>query len=163
MAITKVKILLLLCFFFTDFSVFGANPEIHPEKTFVWLAQKKIYPGEKLNPNFCQIKEIDVSQGLEKEFKNNFLSKEVNPSTLEARQTILEGQVIQISWVQKIPDVRRGDVIQIKLISGGIVLTTFGTIEEPSYVNSEVKVLSAKTKRLLSGTLINNKVVEVRL
>ena len=47
---------------------------------------------------------------------------------LEARQTILEGQTLLSSAVERIPDVRRGDSVRVQLVSNGIMLSIAATL-----------------------------------
>jgi flagella basal body P-ring formation protein FlgA len=82
---------------------------------------------------------------------------------LESRQTILQGQFITSSAVQRIPDIRRGDSVRIRMISGGLAVSTQGTAEEPGYINGKMRVMANKSKREFVGELSADGVVEVKL
>ncbi len=131
--------------------------------TLARVAQKRIRPGDQLTAENFTLQSINVAQGPHREFRGVMLADTVRIEELEATQTILEGQVLLSSAVQKIPDIRRGDSVRIHLTSGGLTVTTLGTAQEPSYVNRRVRVLTAKGKREFLGYLQPDGVVEVRL
>jgi flagella basal body P-ring formation protein FlgA len=128
-----------------------------------WIAVRRILPGEKLAPEQFLQQDVNVASGMAYEYRGVILGRDVDVSGFEAKQTILEGQYALSSGVQRIPDVRRGQPVQIRLTAGGVVLTTPGIAEEPGYVESSVHVMSAKTKRALIGRLRAGRIVEVTL
>jgi flagella basal body P-ring formation protein FlgA len=67
------------------------------------------------------------------------------------------------SAVERVPDVRRGDSVRVRIISNGLTLTAQAMASEPGYLNGPVRVLTAQTKRELSGKLVSTGVVEVKL
>ena len=129
----------------------------------VWIALKRVYPNEKLNKKDFRLQEINVSSGLAHEYRGNFLSKDADLNQLEARQSILEGGFVLSSGVQKTPDIRRGEAVQIRMISGGVVISLSGTAEEPAYLDQPVRVMTQQTKKSLLGKLGENHRVEVQL
>ena len=82
---------------------------------------------------------------------------------LESRQTILEGYFLTTNAVQRLPDVRRGDPVTLKLISGELQLTTQGIAQEPASIRSNVRVMVLKTKKEMVGKLQDSNTVEVKL
>ena len=115
--------------------------------------RRRVIPGDKLDAgNFKKI-DIDVTQGQAHEMRGVILAQTTDLAGLEARQTILEGQFVVSSSVQKQPDVRRGDVVRIRLISGDLTVSLQGVVQEPAYLNGQVRVLSDRTKRELMGEL----------
>jgi flagella basal body P-ring formation protein FlgA len=127
------------------------------------VAIRRVLPGDKLDPDLFLTKSIDVARGQAREMRGILYPGISSVAGLEARQTILEGQALTSSAVQKMPDLRRGDSVSIHLISGGLTLTVPGTSEEPGYLDGRVRVLSAKTKRELVGKLQPGGIVEVQL
>jgi flagella basal body P-ring formation protein FlgA len=65
--------------------------------------------------------------------------------------------------VRRIPDVKKGEWVQIQLISGDVTLSTRGQAEEAGYLNQKLRVTSFGTKRLMEGELKSGGIVEVRL
>ncbi len=127
------------------------------------VATRRIHPGEKLSRDLFTIQPVNVAAGQAREFRGLILSPESDVSTLEARQTILEGQFLMTTAAQRSPDVRRGDAVTIQLIGDGMTLSTAGMAEEPGYLKGQVRVMTTKTKRQLVGQLTSQGVVEVKL
>jgi flagella basal body P-ring formation protein FlgA len=104
-----------------------------------------------------------VAAGQPFEYRGVILNKDVDVRGLESRQTILEGQFVTSTAVQRVPDVRRGDAVRIHLVSEGLSLVTTGAADEPGFLDGQVRVITSKSKRQLVGRLQRDSVVEVRL
>jgi flagella basal body P-ring formation protein FlgA len=128
-----------------------------------WIAKRRIMPGERLHSEMFIVQDVNVAVGMAREYRGIILSHDTDVSGYEASQTILEGQFPMTSGVRRVPDLRRGEAIQIRMVSGGVTLSTSGVAEEPSYVNQSVRVMASKTKRSMTGRLLPEGVVEVRL
>jgi flagella basal body P-ring formation protein FlgA len=128
-----------------------------------YIATKRIGPGEKIDPKSFEKKDVDVSRGQARELRGVIFPSEDSLKGLEARQTILEGQFLTSTAVQKTPDIKRGDLVNIRVISGGLIVDVQGTAEESAYLEGQVRVLAMKTKRELVGFLKPGSVVEVNL
>jgi flagella basal body P-ring formation protein FlgA len=128
-----------------------------------YVASRRVMPGEKIDAGYFMIKPVDVSRGQGRELRGVIFPAGEPLAGLESRQTILEGQFITLSAVQKAPDLRRGDVVNIRILSGDLTVNVQGTAEEPGYLDGRVRVMSAKTKRELVGLLRPGSVVEVQL
>jgi flagella basal body P-ring formation protein FlgA len=128
-----------------------------------FVASRRIRPGEKLSRGDFQIQSVNVAQGVAYQYRGVMLPVKEEIEALQARQTILEGQYPLTNGVEKIPDSRRGDTVEVKVVSGEIELSTMGTIQEPGYVDQNVRILTQKTKKELVGKLRKGGVVEVRL
>jgi flagella basal body P-ring formation protein FlgA len=131
--------------------------------TPAYTALRRIQPGEKLAPEQFVVQEINLSSGQPFLYRGVILSEGTDLAGLETRQTILEGQSLQSTSVQRVPDIRRGEAVRIELVSGGLTLTTQGVAQEPSYLNQSVHVMSGRSKRELVGQLRAGGVVEVKL
>ena len=129
----------------------------------VRIAKRRILPGEKLTAESFAPQELNVALGTGYEYRGIVLPGDADISHLETRQTIVEGQFLVSSAVQRIPDVRRGDAVRVQLISGGLTLSTLGTAEEAGYVDQNVRVMTTSTKRMLAGQLKAGGIVEVNL
>lgn len=129
----------------------------------VWVAKKRVHPGERLIADDFMISAVNLSSPNIREFRGLILTAHENLAQLEARQTLLEGQYIMMNAVQKIPDVRRGDPITVRIMMDGMTLSTAGMAEEPAYLNGSIKIMTSKTKRNLTGKLVERGVVEVSL
>jgi len=128
-----------------------------------WVAARRIRPGEKIRPDMVSAQEVNVATGQAREYRGVILQRDTQLSGLEARQTIIEGQFFTTTAVQKVPDIRRGDAVTVRIHSGELLLTTRAVAEEPAYIDGSVRVITSKTKRQLVGSLIADGIVEVRL
>jgi flagella basal body P-ring formation protein FlgA len=129
----------------------------------VQVAIKRIRPGESLKGEMFSTQTIDVSRGVGYEYRGVLFPSQSTVQGLETAQTVLEGQFLTSSAVQRVPDIRRGDSVRIRLISGDLLLTTSGIAGEPGYYNGKIRVITGKSKRELSGLLQPSGIVEVRL
>ncbi len=152
------------------FSVQGENFSNDAEGWFsfsAWtmgrVATKRIRPGEVLDVGSFVEQKIDVAVGSAREYRGVILPATVPTSKLESLQTILEGQFLTSTAVRRIPDVRRGDPLQVQIESSGLLIRTSGVAEEPSYVGRTIRVQTLRAKRELTGQLLEGGVVEVRI
>lgn len=127
------------------------------------VAIHRVMPGEEIRSDQFTLQEINVASGAARDYRGVILSPQTELKQLEARQTILEGQPLFSTAVQKTPDVRKGDAVRVQIISNGLTLSTQAQASEPAYMNGHIRVLTEKTKRELTGTLVATGVVEVRL
>jgi flagella basal body P-ring formation protein FlgA len=127
------------------------------------IATRRIMPGEKLRDDQFTIREVNVASGVEHEFRGVIYNTSEKIQKLQARQTVLEGQPLLSSAIERVPDVRQGDPVRVHIISHGLTLSTQAVAAEPGFINSSLKVLTDRTKRELFGKLVANDIVEVRL
>lgn len=128
-----------------------------------YVAVKRIHPGDKLSREDFQVQAINVAQGLAYQYRGVMFGTKTSIDGLQARQTILEGQYPLTNGVERMPDIRRGDAVQVKIFSGEILLSTMGIAQEPGYLNKNVRVLTQKNKKELVGQLKEGGIVEVKL
>jgi flagella basal body P-ring formation protein FlgA len=127
------------------------------------VSKRRISPGEKLTADMFVLRDIDVTNGMNYELKGIILSQEEDVARLETRQTILDGQFLTSTAVEKVPDIRKGDSVRIHIVSGDLNLSASGTAAEPGYEKGPLKVVVNRSKHELSGTLEPGGVVEVNL
>jgi flagella basal body P-ring formation protein FlgA len=127
------------------------------------IAKSRVFPNQRLSSDLFTRQDVNVATGMAYELKGLILPQDENVASLQTRQTIMEGQFLVSSAVEKVPDVRKGDDIRIHIISGDLNLTAGGIAAEPGYINSTIKVIVAKTKHELTGELLADGVVEVKL
>jgi flagella basal body P-ring formation protein FlgA len=127
------------------------------------IATKRIHPGDRVDASSFTEQKIDVAVGSAREYRGVILPLSSLISNLEATQTIFEGQYLTSTAVRKIPDVRRGDALQVEIKSGALLIRTSGIAQEASYLNRPLKILTVKGKRELIGQLMPGGVVEVKI
>lgn len=128
-----------------------------------WVAKKRLHPGERLSPDLFEQQEVDVLTGLAHEMRGLILSTQEDIQKLETRQSILQGHYVLSTAVQRIPLVKKGDPVRVRLISGDILLTTSGIAQEPGHLGKSLSIITQKTKKHLIGTLREGSLVEVNL
>jgi flagella basal body P-ring formation protein FlgA len=127
------------------------------------IAARRIQPGELVRPDGFLIQDINVAFGPNHEIRGLILQPSDALVRVETRQTVLEGQPLLSSEIERVPDIRRGDSVRIELVTGSLTLSTLGTASEPGYLDGQIHVVSQKTKRELIGTLMSGGIVQVRL
>lgn len=127
------------------------------------VVKKRVLPGARIGAQGIVKQDVNAAVGLAREMRGLIVSPETNTDSLEARQTLLEGQFLTTSAVQTVPDVKRGDAVRIRMVSGNIVLMTNGTANEAAYIEQPVRVMTQKGKRDLVGKLSRDGTVEVKL
>lgn len=142
-------------------SVVGSVQFAAFKKTFV--AKRRVQPGEAIRANDFDLQEVNVATGLAHDSWGLFVRNDSTLKSTEAKQTILEGQFLTSNQIRNAYDVRRGDALKVKLVSGEISLSTQGVVQEPGYVGENVRVITAKSKREFTGRLTAQNTVEVAL
>jgi flagella basal body P-ring formation protein FlgA len=127
------------------------------------IAARRLQPGEVVLPSGFIAQDVNVAYGQNHEIRGLIMPSSDPLTRLETRQTVLEGQPLLSSEVERVPDIRRGDSVRIELVSGSLTLSTLGTASEPGYLAGQIHVVSQKTKRELIGTLMDGGIVRVRL
>lgn len=127
------------------------------------VAVERIAPKTPLKAEMFRWNDVDLSSGPDRRFRGLILDSDTSFKDLETRQTILEGSFPLIHMVQKIPDVRMGDSVRLRIISGGLTLVTQGVVQESGYRGKSVTVLTKQTKKKLIGKVKDSDTVEVIL
>lgn len=128
-----------------------------------WVAKRRVLPTQKISATDFRKGEIDVAQGINRELKGLAIPIETALESLESRQTIMEGSFLISSAVQRVPDVKKGDPVTIRMIAGDLILQTSGVATEPAYIGQSARVMTTKGKKDLAGTLKKSREVEVKL
>lgn len=123
----------------------------------------RIYPNTKLKSEDFRIQEVNVGTGMAREFRGVMADAGTPLDKMESRQTILEGQFVTRSAIQRQPDIRKGEMVKLELISGELSLTTQAIVQEPGSIGDRVRVLTLKTKKEIVGKLRADHSVEVGL
>jgi len=129
----------------------------------VWVAKRRYGPGQVLNPSDFDKSSIDVSRGIHREYRSLLVSNKTDLNKMETTQSILEGQPLRQTVIQKVPDIRRGDLITIKIHSPGLNLVTLGVAQQPGNINDSIRVLTQAQKKELVGRITHARQLEVKL
>ncbi len=132
-------------------------------KVSAWLPKRRVLPGQLLSEADFEQRWISVNQGMIREVRGLILESTQPLRRLQARNTLLEGQPVLRSAVEKMPDVRRGDEVGVLLKRGSLSVRTKAFAAEPGYVGSRIHLISKTTKRDLQGILLEDGTIEVSL
>jgi flagella basal body P-ring formation protein FlgA len=124
---------------------------------------RRIYPNTKLKNEDFKSQEVNVASGSPREYRGVMLSADTDLSGFQSRQTILENQFVTTTSVEKQPDLRKGDIVRLDLVSGDLTLSTQATVSEPGSIGERIRVLTAKSKKEVVGTVREDHSVEVKL
>lgn len=127
------------------------------------IALRRVSIGQKLLPEIFSFQEIDVASGQAAEYRGAILDEHIDLQTLETVHTVLEGSFLTTSGTRKIPDIRRGDAVRVRVVSGPLLLSTSAEALETGYLDDQIKVLTKDTKREMVGQLKPDKIIEVKL
>jgi flagella basal body P-ring formation protein FlgA len=126
-------------------------------------AAKRIYPNTKLKPEDFRVQEVNVATGMPREYRGVLLEADAPLAQMESRQTILEGQFVTRTAVQRQPDIRKGEMVKLELVSGDLSLVTQAIVQEPGSIGERIRVLTLKTKKEIVGKVRADRTVEVSL
>lgn len=129
----------------------------------VYVSKRRISPKEALRPEDFETREIDVCDAQNVQYRGILLPIHQDLTKLEARQSILQGGYALSTGVQKLPDLRRGDNVRIRINAGGLAVQASGISQDEVNIGENVRVTSQTTKKLLTGKLIEKGLVEVEL
>ncbi len=127
------------------------------------IAVHRIFPNTRLTKEDFRLETINVSTGSGKDYRGMIVFDLNTLDQVETKQTILENQFVLRSQIQKSPDLRKGETVQVEMVSGELSLITAGTVLENAYFGNPVRVLTSKTKKEISGKAREDHSVEVRL
>jgi len=139
--------------FYTQFSVYRTTP----------VARVRVSPQQPLQGEQFNLQEVEVTTGMARQMKDLMFESIENLRGKESTQTILPGHYPLQSGVRKIPDIRRGEVVNLRMISGGLILSVPATASQDGHVSDVIKVMTQRTKKVLSGKITPQKMVEVTL
>lgn len=146
---------------------FRINDSISEVEYSAWMsvpiANRTIKPGERLEPSQFNIQEVDVSKGMARELKGLILGSTYDLRELEAKQTIVEGNYPLLSAVQKIPLIKRGELVRVYMKSNGLMVTTQARAQEPGPEGAMVRVIAERSKKEWVGKVLSAGTVEVEL
>jgi flagella basal body P-ring formation protein FlgA len=128
-----------------------------------YSAVRRINPNTKIKSEDLRPAEVNVASGAIKEYRNVLVPQSQKLEQMQTKQTILENQYVITSAIEKQPDIRRGEMIKLELISGDLSLTTQALAEEAASVGDSIHVTTVKTKRQVVGKVKEDRSVEVNL
>lgn len=144
----------------------GATVRIQtPYQAFVNapVASRKILPNTRIKAEDFRIEKINVAVSPAREYRGSMITDLASLENSETRQTILEAQFVVNSAIQRSPDVRKGEMIKLQMVSGDLSLTTAATVLENGSIGERVRVLTSRTKKEVVGKIKSDHTIEVNL
>lgn len=144
----------------------GASVRIQtPYQAFVNapVANRKILPNTRIKAEDFRVEKINVAVSPAREYRGSMVTDLANLENSETRQTILEAQFVVSSAIQRSPDVRKGEMIKLQMVSGDLSLTTAATVLENGSIGDRVRVLTSRTKKEVVGKIKSDHTIEVNL
>ncbi len=127
------------------------------------VAIHRIFPNSKLRKDDFRMETINVSSGTAKDYRGLMIFDLNSLDNLETKQTILENQFVLRSQIQKSPDLRKGETVQVEITSGDLSLMTAATVLENASFGENVRIMTFKTKKEITGKVRVDRSVEVRI
>jgi len=124
-------------------------------KKLVAVAKRLISYGERIQKNDVKLEWKDMS------FKRNVVVSLKNILGKKVRGFLREGQIISSHNIEREKAMRRGDVVSIEVGAGDWSIKMKAIAEEDGYVGDVIKFRNIKTKKLLSGLVIEKGKVKV--
>lgn len=124
----------------------------------VVVADKNLNRGEIITPENITTLRVKIHRDYNTVFRN--------PQYvvgLMTKQVVKEGDILRRSLVREPPDIKKGDEVKIKLISGDLVITTDGKMKEEGMIGDKVKVICATTKKQIFGIVETPQLIVVQL
>ena len=144
----------------------GASVRIQtPYQAFVNVpvANRKILPNTRIKAEDFRVEKINVAVSPAREYRGSMVTDLASLENSETRQTILEAQFVVNSAIQRSPDVRKGEMIKLQMVSGDLSLTTAATVLENGSIGERVRVLTSRTKKEVVGKIKSDHTIEVNL
>lgn len=128
----------------------------------VWVPNKRVMPNEALDASdFSKIQIHLEDQRFAA--KRDLLFQAEKISGLRSKRTLLPNDPLLETAVESIPDVERGESVQVVIQSGLLELVAPARAEEEGHIGDLIRVMTLKSKRIFEGKLQKNRTVEVSL
>ncbi len=131
-----------------------------------WVSKRNIRFLEKLQPRYFYKKlgetrrvyrAVVVLAKNRKELKKHLVG-------MRSNRNISRGQVLRVSFLDAIPDVLPGESVKVILSgAGGLTISTAGKAMGKGTIGRTLQVRIKKTRKIISGRLNEEKVLEARL
>lgn len=123
----------------------------------VLVATRNIRRGEKLLADLFEVQERDVTR-----LRDGYFDLDAVLEGMQARRPLGFNDILSRDHVQKIPVVRRGDVLSLVLEAGNMQITTRATALKAGGVGDRIRVRNADSGKILEGVVADARTVEVR-
>jgi flagella basal body P-ring formation protein FlgA len=124
----------------------------------VWVANQKIHRKVDLKLNMFSKQKKWISR----DFHRFVLDQNDLVGTMSI-QVIKKGKILMQNMIKTRPDVVRGNLIHVELISGNLIIETKGKARTNGFMGHQTDVILDKTGKTLSGEIVNSNLVRVEV
>ena len=125
-------------------------------RTRVWVLDRPVRRGHVLAAADLRQVEVDlgsVPAGIVREVREVVGKR--------ARRSIRGRVPIRRDWLERVPLVRRGDVVTLKAESGAVLVTTVGVVRTDGALGDLVEVVNLSSKKPVYGRVVDRRTVKV--
>lgn len=122
----------------------------------VYVAKRNLNISENLQEEDLKIEKREIT------FINDFAAQQEDIRSVQVNRPIAAGQIIDMSSLRKSSAAHFGDTVKVTAGSEDWQISTEGLIQQNAFIGDTVKVKILRTQKLISGTLVNKSLVEVR-
>jgi flagella basal body P-ring formation protein FlgA len=120
------------------------------------------------NETIPRKKELESKMFTKQSF---FINRDLNRYILDIReiegtmatQVIKKGKALTYSMLKNRPDVHKGDIVGVELISGNLIVETKGIIKKDGYLGRRAEVILDRTGKKVFGEIMSANLVRVEL
>ena len=80
-----------------------------------------------------------------------------------ASQVIKKGKALTTTMVKNCPDIHKGDLVGVKLVSGNLIVETKGVTKKDGYIGHRAEVTLDRTGKTVFGEIMSMNLVRVEL
>ena len=80
-----------------------------------------------------------------------------------ASQVIKKGKILTTSMVKTHPDIHKGELVDVELVSGNLILETKGVARKDGYLGHRAEIILDRTGKKVFGEIVNISLVRVVL
>ncbi len=129
----------------------------------VWVAKKQISPWSTIKSSDFEQRKIEITS-----YRDDLISDQSEFEKLTSRaktkRLIAEGSPLGASSLERIPDVKVGQPVRVVFVSeSGIRVSAEGATLNPLSVGEEGRAKLRSSKKVVTGTLVSDGVLEVSL
>ena len=129
--------------------------EIHV-RTEVWILERPVRRGHLFTPT--DLRPVEVSL---RSVPAGVIEGAREVAGMRARRAIAARTPIRKHWLERVPLMKRGDVVNLKAESKTLLITTIGVVRSDGALGDMVQVLNLGSKKLVYGRVLDARTVQV--
>jgi len=124
--------------------------------TPVLVAKRSILRGQKITPEDCEVKPMDITTfGPQPLFNTDSLNG------IRAVRTINPGTILHLRLIETIPVIQKGDMVEIMVNKGRVRVAVQGIAREPGKIGERIWVENTNSRKLVQAIVKDKGTVTV--